>query len=324
MLLKTPQFWYRPYGIFATILQPIAFLYVAVAAIKRSTTKSYRADIPVICVGNITAGGSGKTPSAIALLKLIQELGLFEKPYFLTRGYGGKVRSIRRITGHEPAQEVGDEPLLLSHYAQTIVSIDRVAGADFACAEGADCILMDDGFQNVSLKKDISLIVIDGSTGLGNGALLPAGPLREKPELAFARAHGVIIIGVDQHNISSIIPKALPVFRAHIKPISDTHDRDQNYIAFAGLAHPDKFKTTLLSHGYEVIDFLSYPDHYPYKETDINHLKDQAKLKNARLITTEKDFVRLSPELREDIDVLPIELVWEDKSLVSNFLEALK
>lgn len=320
MLLKTPHFWYRPFGPLSALLYPISLLYSIGSNLKKNTSEPRCVDLPVICIGNIVAGGSGKTPTAIALFKILKELSLFKTPYFLTRGYGGKTKSARRITGHEPANDVGDEPLLLSQKAQTIVSIDRFSGAEFALKEGADCVLMDDGFQNFSLHKDLSFIVIDGAKGLGNGSLIPAGPLREKPENAFQRADAVVLIGEDKLNVSDLIPDTLPIFTAYIKPLSDNHNREDKYVAFAGLAHPDKFKTTLISHGYNVLDFIDYPDHYPYTELDINHLKELAERKGARLITTEKDYVRLSPKLQNNIDVLPIELVWQDKEAISNFL----
>lgn len=279
-------------------------------------------DIPVICIGNITAGGSGKTPTIIALHKLLIKYNIFQSPYFLSRGYGGSENQTRCIDIQDDAKEVGDEPLLLASHSKTIISVNRYNGAKLMCELGADCILMDDGFQNASLHKDISLLVIDGTTGLGNKKLLPSGPLREPINSAFERTQAVVIIGDDQTNIMSLIPAHIPTFNASIQvPDMQTINREQKYVAFAGLGHPQKFYNTLKQNNMNIATFHEFADHHPYSPKDMNKLINEAQQNNAKLLTTEKDFQRIPHDYRNNIDTFPIELVWEDEGSVINFLK---
>ncbi|HZJ12562.1 MAG TPA: tetraacyldisaccharide 4'-kinase, partial [Methyloceanibacter sp.] len=218
MPLKTPSWWYRKTGVASAALSPLAALYGRVAASRLARGGAYRSRLPVICIGNFTAGGGGKTPTAIAVASLLKAMG--KSPAFLTRGYGGTAKGVVRVSGQD-AEAVGDEPLLLAAIAPTFVSADRVAGAKAIEETDADVIVMDDGFQNPSLAKDLSLIVVDAASGLGNGLLIPAGPLRAPLEAQFARADALLVIGEGKKAdalIAAFDSAGKPVLRAKIAP----------------------------------------------------------------------------------------------------------
>ncbi len=326
MPIKTPKFWYRDKSskppLTETVLTPLSMVYKFGQRLNLSKTITKTAPIPVICIGNITAGGSGKTPAIIALHKLITKYQLFKSPYFLSRGYGVSQKGARCISVHDSAKDVGDEPLLLLSHSKTIISVNRYDGAMLAHELGTDCVLMDDGFQNQSLYKDLSLIVINGKSGLGNKKLLPAGPLREPIENAFIRAHGVIVIGDDETGITALIPKNLPIFKAYIKATNiDKLDRGAAYIAFARLANPQKFHDTLLENNINIVDFHEFADHHPYSNKEIEILIDKSNDARAKLITTEKDYVKIPDKYREYIDFLAIELIWEDEKAMVELIQ---
>lgn len=322
MPFKTPRFWYplqNQRSLLSALLSPLSLLYYAGHKINiaRKTTQSV--PIPVICVGNVTSGGNGKTPTCIALLQLLRKNNIVHNPFFLTRGYGGKSGSPRVIQKNDTASCVGDEPIILSSHSKTITSVNRYDGADLAHQNGADCIIMDDGFQNPSLAKDISFIVIDGKTGFGNEHMIPAGPLREPIAEAIARSDAVIIIGTDMHDLSSKIPAKTPIFTASISHCT-SHDKNKEYIGFAGLGHPEKFHNTLFENDYKVLNFHSFADHHPYTPHDMKKMIHEAQKKDATLITTEKDYVRIPEQFRKNIDVLKIELRFHQPHDVSEFL----
>lgn len=328
MALKTPDFWYKktkskttlPFA--QALLSPMSSLYQCGHKLKLSLFHTRKADIPVFCIGNITMGGSGKTPTCIAINELVKKHKLFSTPYFLTRGYGGTEPGPRRIEEHDTPSQVGDEPLLLASHSKTMVSKDRYHGAKKAQELGADCIIMDDGMQNLSLKKDISFLVIDGNVGLGNKKTFPAGPLREPLGFALKRTDAVIIIGDDLHNISSQIPSNTPIFGAHIEVFENSKlNKNHDYIAFAGLGIPDKFFRTLSENNYNVVDTYSFADHHKYTEEDILPILEHAQSSYARLITTEKDYVRLPKDLQNHIYMLPIKLTWNDEPSIYEFIK---
>ena len=326
MPLKTPKFWYRPQSSSAPLIErlltPFSALYRIGQNMNLNAQQTRCVEIPVICIGNITAGGSGKTPTIIALHKLLIKHEFFKSPYFLSRGYGGSESHTRCIEVHEDAKIVGDEPLLLVSHSKTIISANRYDGAKLMHDLGADCILMDDGFQNKSLHKDISLLVIDGKTGFGNRKLIPSGPLREPIDAAFQRAHAVLIIGEDKTSVISLIPAHITVLKASIQ-VQDglALKKEQPYIAFAGLGHPQKFYDTLKKSDMNITAFHEFADHHPYSQKDINTLLHEAKKTSAKLLTTEKDYQRIPRDLRDNIDVFPIELVWRNEDSVIAFLK---
>ena len=295
MRLETPTWWYRNKGALAAALAPVGRLYGGIAERRFARTEPYRSRLPVICIGNFTAGGGGKTPTAIAVAALLAELGA--KPAFLTRGYGGASKGPVQVAKGQSALEVGDEPLLLAEAAPTFVSADRPAGAKAIEATEAGAIVMDDGFQNPSLAKDLSLVVVDAGCGLGNGLIMPAGPLRAPLEAQMARADALIVIG-DGGKASAVIKafeaQAKPVLKARMVPRQDKRWLGVlPVIGFAGIARPEKFFATLRNNGARLIDTRSFPDHHRYRERDARRLLDAATERNAMLVTTEKDFVRL-------------------------------
>ena len=326
MPLKTPEFWFRPENSTAPIqealLSPFCSIYQFGHKTNLSITKTNSIAIPVICVGNVTVGGSGKTPVCLAINTLIKKHNLATNPFFLTRGYGGKDKGPRRIEDHDDAKTVGDEPLLLVKHSNTIISKDRYKGALLAHEYGANCIIMDDGLQNQMLKKDISFMVINGTMGFGNEKTLPAGPLRELLDYALNRIDAAIIIGDDERNIEKKLTGNLPVFEADIMPRPEKEiDNEQPYIAFCGLAYPQKFYDTLEKSKINVIETQSFPDHYLYNNNDLNQLKERAKNKKAKLITTEKDHVRLPDHIKNEIDTLPVKLLWRKENDILGFLK---
>lgn len=257
-------------------------------------------------------GGAGKTPTVIALAKYLQNKGL--SPHILSRGYKAHVSGPTLVDlAHHSAHEVGDEPLLLSRTAPTWVYKDRVASAHAAIEAGADILIMDDGFQNPSLYKDMSLVVVDGKQGFGNGRVFPAGPLREYPSRGLARADAVVLLGKDEHGFS--FPK--PVLKGQLKAVNPKAGR---VLAFTGLGFPEKFYQTLRDQGYEIVDTESFPDHHPYTNVEILQLIESARGHTARLITTEKDMVRIPLELRSQIETLDIWLEFEHINLLDDLL----
>jgi len=324
MPFKTPSFWYRdqntPAGWLEKLLSPLSALYAIGYAIDQSTNTETKSDIPVICIGNILAGGSGKTPTALALFDLVREKDIAKTPFFLTRGYGGSEKGPLLVKDTHDAKRTGDEPLLLQRKGPVIVSQDRPAGAALAQESGADIILMDDGFQNKSLHKDLSFLVIDGQAGLGNEKFLPAGPLREPLPEALARSDAVILIGPDHHDLLARIPSNTPIFHAHIAA-KFSGNENASYIGFAGLGRPEKFKKTLQNLGLRVNSFHEFGDHHPYTPEEIDTLLREAAQNNAALITTEKDHVRLPEEYKNQIQTLPITLEWGNEQAIVSFLK---
>ncbi len=295
MRLEAPFWWYRRKGALASALAPLGRLYGGIAEKRFARVEPYRSRLPVICIGNFTSGGGGKTPTAIAVAALLAELG--GRPAFLTRGYGGASGGPVLVARGQSAEEVGDEPLLLAEIAPTMVAADRLAGAKAIEASDATAIVMDDGFQNPSLAKDLSLVVVDAEAGIGNGLIMPAGPLRAPLESQIARANALIVIG-DGGKAAPLIA----AFQAQCKPVLKARmipRQDKRWlgvlpvIGFAGIARPEKFFATLRNNGARLIDARSYPDHYRYSERQARSLLREAKDYNAMLVTTEKDWVRL-------------------------------
>ena len=255
----------------------------------------YRSRLPVICIGNFTAGGGGKTPTAIAVAKVLKEAG--ERPCFLTRGYGGKTQGPVLAAKGQSAAEVGDETLLLAAHAPTVVSADRAAGAKLIEGTDATVIVMDDGFQNPQLAKDFSLIVVDAATGLGNGLVMPAGPLRAPLDKQMPRADALLLIG--EGGKTAPLAKSFeaankPVLKARMAPRGDARWLGiLPVIGFAGIANPKKFYATLSQNGARLTGTRSFPDHHPYTERQAERLLRWAREWNAMLVTTEKDWVRL-------------------------------
>jgi tetraacyldisaccharide 4'-kinase len=317
--MRAPDFWDRTdflSRLAMDVLSPLGALYGASVRYKAEKATPYRVRVPVICIGNISAGGTGKTPVAIAVADAIIARG--RNPFFLTRGYGGKLKGPVVVSKSHRASDVGDEPLLLSRKASTVVARNRAEGAELAAERGADVIIMDDGHQNFSIAKDLSLIVVDGARGFGNGLVLPAGPLREPVSQGLARADAVILSGDGN--------PALPAFdglvlRAHIGPAATTSWRGQRVMAFAGIGRPEKFFASLNALGADLVGATRFADHHVYTSKEIAALKAKARAAKALLVTTEKDFARLSEVEREDIAVLPISAAFESIEALDRLLD---
>jgi len=303
--MLAPDFWDRNDAwsrIKTRALAPIGLIYGATVRWKADRATPYRAPVPVVCVGNITAGGTGKTPIAIAIARALITRG--RRPFFLTRGYGGGATVPVLVDGHR-VREVGDEPLLLARVAPTVVSRQRAAGAKLAVERGADTIVMDDGHQNFSLAKDLSLVVVDAQYGFGNRHVLPAGPLREPVGPGLRRADAVVLAGDGSPSLGDYRG---PVLCAQLR-ITGRSFAGKRVIAFAGIGRPAKFFDTLRTDGAEVVAALPFADHYRYTEDDVRQLADRARDQNAQLVTTEKDVVRIPDALRTGIAVLSVDAV---------------
>ena len=290
--MREPGFWDRPGSTAGSLLAPFAAIYGAVAA-RRMARPGAAAGVPVLCIGNLTVGGAGKTPTAIAVAKLLAEAGA--RPFILSRGYGGRLAGPVRVDPSlHGATDVGDEPLLLARAAPTIVARDRVAGAQAARAAGASVIVMDDGFQNPSLNKDASIAVVDGRRGIGNGQVLPAGPLRAPLDVQLARAHALLVIGEGPGDaLAAAAP--LPVFHGRLEPdpAALAALRGCKVLAFAGIGDPEKFFATLTDAGIDVRVRKAFPDHHRYRRAEAADLIERAGREGLALVTTEKDLVRL-------------------------------
>jgi tetraacyldisaccharide 4'-kinase len=319
--MRAPDFWDRsdPLSRLAVAaLSPIGAIYSASVRWKFRNAEPYRCNAPVICIGNISAGGTGKTPTAIAVADAVIAHG--KNPFFLTRGYGGRLKGPLVVAKEHSAADVGDEPLLLSRKAATVVSRDRRAGAELAYRRGADVIVMDDGHQNFSLAKDISIVVVDAATGFGNGRVLPAGPLREYVRQGLARADAVILMGDGDPQLDGFDG---PVLRAHIEAAPGENWKGKRVVAFAGIGRPEKFFGSLKSLGAEIVAALPLPDHHLFAAEELARFEAMARDQNAQLITTEKDFVRLAAEVRQNIAVLPIRAVFEPPHTLDRLLDRL-
>jgi len=311
--MRAPDFW-RNRGTIAHLLAPLGALYGLSVAVKARTVAPFDPGIPVICVGNLTAGGSGKTPIAIAIADMLRGLG--HKPYFLTRGYGGSERGPALASRGHSASVMGDEALLLARSAPTIVSRDRAAGARLAKEKGATVLVMDDGHQNFSLRKTLSLVVVDAETGFGNGFQIPAGPLREPVRQGLGRADAVVLVGDGTPDLQGF---SGPMLRAHLKA-DGSAVTDQSVFAFAGIGRPEKFAASLEKAGAHVIGSCFFADHHPYTDDEILELKAVAGA--AMLVTTEKDFVRLSTKAREGIKVLKVAPAFDDAGAIERLLDS--
>lgn len=314
--LPTPSFWYDARASArAMLLRPLGRLYAMAHRQRLSMYHPVPMARPVICVGNAVAGGAGKTPLVVALVKLMQESGW--NPHIVSRGYGGREPGPLQVSpGRDTAEDVGDEPLLLVEAAPTWIARNRPLGVQAAIDTGATAVVMDDGYQNPVFYKDFSILVLDGMTGLGNGMVMPAGPLREDFAGAVARADAVVLIGEDRRDLTGQIARLrpeLPVYTARITADAGAPDvAGKTVYAFAGIARPEKFRLTLQQAGAEVEGWAEFPDHYPYEEEDLRELMASAAEKSVPVYTTVKDHVRLPPALRENVQPYAVSLALDD------------
>ena len=328
--MREPAFWYRPPSSISRLLTPLGAIYGAITAQRMARTGA-RAEIPVFCIGNYHVGGAGKTPTTLALAKLLRELG--EQPFVVSRGYGGTLSGPVRVDGAgHTAADVGDEPLMMAAQVPVVVSRDRVAGAALARVQGATVVLLDDGFQNPALVKDASLIVIDASRGLGNGCVFPAGPLRAPLPPQVARTDALIVIGSGDAAdgvIADVTKEGASVLRARLVPDQASLDqlREQRVLAFAGIGDPARFFATLRASGVEVIEEKIFADHHPFTPDEIERLVSEAAAKSLMLVTTEKDMARIRSDVRlrkhaDRIAAFAVTLAFDDETKLRDLVTA--
>lgn len=326
MSLQAPSFWWQKPGWQALALWPLSFVYGRIAARRMATQKRYHATVPVICIGNFTLGGAGKTPTALALAKAATDMGL--KPGFLSRGYGGSSRGTVVVDpARHRADVVGDEPLLLAAHALTVISRRRKEGAKELERQGVDLIIMDDGFQSAQLHLDLALLVVDSRKGAGNGFVFPAGPLRAPLAAQFSNLHTLLNVG-HEDRATSLVRRAAragkPVLNASIRPVAVQQTLQTRVLAYAGIADPEKFYTSLQQVGAEIVIKKNFGDHQPLSTEAIADLLDTAQANGLQLVTTAKDMARLQgtqqPRANELIDqslVLNIDMVFDDPAAPS-------
>ncbi|MCH7544632.1 MAG: tetraacyldisaccharide 4'-kinase [Proteobacteria bacterium] len=328
--MRAPEFWRGDGGVWPALLAPLAHAYGAAGAARHALTEPVKASVPVICVGNLVTGGAGKTPVALALGAYLKALG--KEVHFLTRGYGGSERGPVRVDpGRHGVAEIGDEALLLAARAPTWVARNRVGGAEAAAEDGAGIVVMDDGFQNPSLAKDVSLLVVDGGFGFGNGRVIPAGPLREPVETGLGRASAVVLIGEDSSGVEERIAMARarlgrtpPVLGARLAPGANAGEiAGRPVVAFAGIGRPEKFFATLEEIGCPLSATHAFDDHHLYTSDEVMAICEQARELDALPVTTGKDYVRLPEAARPMVKVLGVELQWSDEAALGAVLAPL-
>ncbi len=314
-----PRFWLRD-GVLPRLLSPFAAVTAAVTA-RRVALSGWRAPVPVICCGNVTVGGAGKTTVALDIGARLVARG--QMVHFLLRGYGGAARGPRRVAVGDTVADVGDEALLLAAIAPTWIGADRVASARAASAAGAQVLVLDDGLQNPGLHKDLSLLVVDGPAGFGNGRVLPAGPLREPVAAGAARCQAAVLIGPDTAHLAAGLP--LPVLRADLRPGPEVARYVcRRVFAFAGIARPEKFYTMLAAAGVVVAGTLRFPDHHPFSEADLRRVLAAAARAGAVPVTTPKDAVRLPTAYRDRVGIVGVSLGWDDAVALEALLASVR
>ncbi|HZK89540.1 MAG TPA: tetraacyldisaccharide 4'-kinase [Stellaceae bacterium] len=331
--MRTPDFWSEPPGLVAGLLAPVGAAFDAAGRLRRAVARPYRAPVPVICVGNLVAGGSGKTPVVLSLVAILARRGI--DAHIVTRGYGGRLGGPARADpAIHDAAAVGDEALLAAGRARCWVARDRAAGVRAAVDAGAQAILLDDGFQNPHVAKDLSLVVVDAAYGFGNRRLIPAGPLRERIPSGLARADAIVLIdgggGIEPSAVPPSVVQLLglapidrPVLRAALEPVDGERFAGQPVVAFAGIGRPEKFFATLRRLGAKLAATRAFPDHHFFRADELAALRRDAERTGAPLVTTAKDWVRLPPSERAGIAVLAVELRWRDESALDALLAPL-
>ena len=324
-MIKTPKFWYENnlYSkILSILLFPFSLLWILTSFLKKIFVKKYKSKLNVICIGNLTVGGTGKTPFAIYIYKVLKKLGY--KPVFLTRGYGGLIKGPIKVKDTHNFKDIGDEALLLNKIGPTIVSKDRSLGARLIekHKDNYNVIIMDDGLQNYQLEQDVKFMLADKNLKFGNEFCIPAGPLREPINQGLMRIDAIVLTGNNNKEIDFYNVHNKTIFNSKVKTIKPPKIKKEKLLAFCGLANSNKFYETLKENGFNVTSTKSFPDHYEYKTEDVDRLTKEANSQNLKLITTEKDYVKIKDN-KEMINVLPIEIELDvkDEAIFESFLK---
>ncbi len=330
--MHPPDFWMKTQGreaapVLRTLLKPLSWIYAGIAAWRFTKTRAYQASVPVLCVGNISLGGTGKTPLVRAIAEDFRQQGV--DAHILSRGYGGRLSGPLHVNPQKhTVRDVGDEPLMLSQTLPVWISRHRAEGARAIEKAGGKFIIMDDGFQNPQLYKDVSLLVVDAVMGFGNGCVVPAGPLREPVHTAFKRCDALLVMRSGQadeeqaESLKSML--ALPSFQ---KPVFYAWPEPEGLpphgplLAFAGIGRPEKFFEALKKSGAELVESVSFPDHHPYTQKDLEELHNLAHEYQARLVTTEKDWIRLDPQTRKEVLIWRIFSCFSEEESVKEYLD---
>lgn len=293
------------------MLAPLGQLYRTAGLLRHALITPYKSSVPVICVGNIVAGGAGKTPTAMSLARLLIRQG--QRPVFVSRGHGGNEKGPLRVNLEKhTSRDVGDEAVLLAQIAPCFIGRNRAAAIQMAEKESPTHIILDDGLQNPKVAPDISLLVVDGAVGFGNRLLIPAGPLRETLHDAFSRITGIVMIGHDEQLVSACLGK--PVLKAKIRPtLPEDLPRGSQVLAFAGIGRPAKFYDSCREAELDLVETRDFADHHVFTSEELHGLSSAAEKKGVRLVTTAKDWVRLPEPFRRGVSILDAQLVFENE-----------
>lgn len=318
--MRAPDFWARQDSVAMRALTPLAAFWTWGARRRQRRGRPRSCGVPVLCVGNLVLGGSGKTPVVLALAERLQNSGI--EVHILSHGYRGRLKGPVRVDPRRhTVGDVGDEALVAARTAPTWVARDRVEGGAAIAAAGADCLVLDDGFQDPALAKDLAFLVFDGGLGVGNGRTLPAGPLREPSDDGFRRAHAAVLVGEDTVNVRAVLPATLPCIRASMRPAPELDAlRNRRVFAFAGIGRPEKFFRSLRDLGADVVGTRPFPDHHRYRPRDLEQVLEAARAAAAVPVTTTKDEVRLPGEFAARVMVAEVRVRFDDGGALDELL----
>ena len=319
-MLKAPKFWYtKKDTILSRLLHPFSLLFRLGTKIRNLISTTNKSTLPIICVGNIVVGGAGKTPVALKIGKMLIKAGY--SPHFVSKGYAGIIKTSTLVESWHSPKSVGDESLLLSDVAPTWIGIKRNDSIKNAENKGGDCIIMDDGFQNPTIHKDFSIVVINSSQEFGNKRVIPSGPLRESIKRGLTRTNLIVVIGEVTEFLKKVIPNHIPIIPAKFNISTENKIfKGQRITAFAGIAYPEKFFNSLREQGAIIVKEVTFPDHHIFDENDLLSLAETANKTKSILVSTQKDFVRIPKSYRSLINTLEGEIFFENEDLIKEIL----
>jgi len=319
-MLKAPKFWYQKKDSYLSrSLYPLSLLFRLGTKIRNFASTSKKSSLPVICIGNIVVGGAGKTPVSLKIGKILIKAGY--KPHFISKGYAGIIKTSTLVESWHSPTSVGDESILLSKVAPTWIGKNRNLSGEYAKMQGGDCLIMDDGFQNPTIYKDFSIIVINASQEFGNKRVMPSGPLRESIKRGLTRTNLVIVIGDTTDDLKKVIPSHIPIMSAKFAINKENKIfKGQKITAFAGIAYPEKFFISLAEQGAQIVKEVIYPDHHIYHENDLLKLAEIANKTQSILVSTQKDFVRIPKSYHSLVNTLEGEIVFDNEELLLEIL----